>query len=281
MFIYSNKRKYLSITILSLLIVYFSVASYHINTHWETEESFWIQSVKYGAVDLAHQNYGFAIADKNPGLAEYHYKEAIRQSPNHIYANISLGMLHLRQGKETEGLQRLQRMVELNPDWSLSHYWLSQGLKRTGKQEEALKEMLIAAELDSRSLRYQYAAAMALQEAGKRKESIPYFERVIEINPDYQLAGFWLGFAYQKTGQSERSIETYKRFLISNPENVQAHFNLAYELKKDEGNCKTAIEHFTRVIELRPSYLEAHRYLAKCYRVLGNEKEAIHHEEIN
>ena len=262
---------------MSGLVLYFSTSSYYINTHWNTEESFWKQSVKYGAVALAHQNYGLAIVGKNPELAEFHYKEAIRQYPFHIYANINLGMLHIRMGKEAEGLQRLRRMVELNPNWSLSHYWLSEGLRITGQKEEALKEMLRAADLDPRSLRYQYAAARALQNAGKRKESIPYFERVINLNPDYELAGFWLGFSYQKTGQSQQAIDTYSRFLQNNPDHVQGHFNLAYELKQNESKCKTAVVHFNRVLELRPKYLEAHKHLGYCYQVMGYDEQASRH----
>jgi tetratricopeptide (TPR) repeat protein len=270
MLVFSSNRKTVAISVLSGLLLYFSISSYYNNAHWKTEESFWGQSVKYGAVALAHQNYGLAIVDKNPELAEYHYLEAIRQYPNHIYANINLGMLHIRMGKEAEGLQRLRKMVTLNPNWSLAYYWLSEGLKITGQKEEALKEVQHSADLDPRSLRYQYAAARALQDAGKRAEAIPYFERVINLNPDYNLAGFWLGFAYQKTGQSQNAIDTYNRFLLSNPDHVQGHFNLAYALM-NENDCNAAVVHFNRVLVLKPDYKEVHLHLSNCYRALGRE----------
>jgi len=138
--------------------------------------------------------------------------------------------------------------------------------------------MQSAADLDPRSLKYQYAAARTLQEAGKRPEAIPYFERIMGLNRDYELAGFWLGFAYQKTGQSQHAIDTYLRFLKHNPDHVQGHFNLAYELM-NENDCQTAIVHFDRVLELRPAYIEAHKYLARCYRILGNEESATQHEK--
>ena len=71
----------------------------------------------------------------------------------------------------------------------------------------------------------------------------------------------------------------YNQFLQSNPNHVQSHFNLAYELKA-ENNGKTAVVHFNKAIELRSSYRWAHRHLATCYRVLGNEEMATHHELI-
>jgi tetratricopeptide (TPR) repeat protein len=277
MLVCSSDRKTLPVAVLSGLVLYFSISSYHINTHWKTEESFWQQSVKYSATSLAHQNYGLAIVGKNPELAEHHYIEAIRQNPTHIYANINLGMLHIRMGKKEDGLQRLHRMVALNPNWALAHYWLSEGLKLTGQKDEALKEIILAADLDTRSLRYQYAAARALQNGGKRAESIPYFERIIGLNPDYKQTRFWLGFSYQKTGQSQKAIDMYNRFLQSHPNHAQSHFNLAYELKSVK-DCNTAVAHFNKVLELRPSYREAHLHLSRCHRILGDETSAEKHE---
>jgi len=279
MLVFSFDRKTLSVAVLSGLVLYFSIASYHINTHWKTGESFWQQSVKYGATDLAHWAYGSAIVGKNPELAEHHYLETLRQNPLHIYANISLGMLHIQMGKEEEGLLRLQRMVAINPNWALAHYWLSEGLRITGQEDEALKEITVAADSDTRSLQYQYAAARALQKAGKPAESIPYLERIIGLNPDFWETGFRLGFAYQKTGQSQKAIDTYNRFLQRNPEHVQGHFNLADTLMADN-DCKTAVMHFKKTLELKPSYREAHLHLSSCYKVLGDEQQAAHHWSI-
>jgi len=280
MLVFSLGKKTLSVAVLTGLVLYFSVSSYYINTHWKTEESFWQQSVKYGATALGHQNYGLAIAGKNPKLAEHHYLEAIRLYPTHIYANINLGMLHIRMGKVEDGVERLRSMVTLNPKWALAHYWLSEGLKIANLKQEALKETILAADLDTRSLKYQYAAALALQNVGKRIESIAYFERTIDLDPDYIKTGFWLAFAYQKTAQSQKAIDTYNRFLQSNPNHVQGHFNLAYELKS-VNDCGTAVSHFNKVLDLRPSYREVHLHLSECYSVLGDETSAEKHEMIH
>jgi len=273
---FSLRQRALPIILLTSMTLYFSFSSFHINRHWKTEESFWGQSVKYDAVALAHYNYGLNVVGKNPELAEHHYLEAIRQYPFHIYANIGLGMLYIRQEKVEEGLQRLRYMVELNPDWALSHYWLSKGFKAAGRKEEALEAVVRAAELDPRSLLYQYDAARALQDAGKLPEAIMYFERVINLNPDYESTEFWLAYAYQKSGQSQNAIDRYKDFLNHNPGHFQGHFNLAFELKA-RNDCKTAVEHFNKVLELRPNYREAHLHLSKCYQSLGDEPLAKQH----
>lgn len=257
----------LSFVLVLLLTLYFSLASRHINQHWKTEESFWEQSVKYGAVALAHQNYGLIKSVNNPALAEKHYLEALRQSPNHIYASINLGLLNIKMGKKEEGLQRLRNITALNPEWALTHYWLAIGLKKVGEQDESLKEMIRASELDERSLKYQYEAARALQDASLPAKSIPYYQRVVLIDPDYEMAGFWLAFAYQKTNQPQLAIDGYLQFLDHHPRHYQSEFNLAYALM-GENRCADAIEHFNRVLELSPDYDEVHIHLKRCQKEL-------------
>jgi len=276
---FSFKQRALTVALLVSMVLYFSFASVHINQHWKTEESFWHQSVKYGADALAHNNYGLSIAGKNPDLAEYHYLEAIRQAPFHIFANINLGMLYIRQNREEEGIQRLSMAVAWNPDRALAHYWLSIGLNSTGRTEEAIEELKRAADLDSRSLKYQYETARSLQSAGRVSDAIPYFERTIKINPDYEIVGFWLGYAYQKSGQPKKAIVTYNRFLERNSDHVQAHFNLAYALM-NEDEYDAALQHFEHVITLRPQYLETHLHLSRCYNAIGDELQATKHMEL-
>lgn len=275
---FAVKPRTLPVVLLLALTLYFSVSSYQINQHWKTEESFWRQSVKYGAVARAHQNYGLAIGRTDPELAETHYLEALRQTPGDVYTHINLGLLQMRMGKKEEGLLRLSQVVARNPKWALAYYWYSEGLKSAGKTEEALLAVKRAAELDPRSIKYQYTTAKSLQDAGQHSEAIPYFERVIKLNPDYRSTEFWLGFAYQKSGRSQDAIDTYNHFLEAKPDNVQAQFNLAYELMVDN-DCEKAVKHFNNTLKLRPNYTEAHLYLSRCYRILGNESLAVSHEK--
>ena len=89
MVVFASGRRVLPVILLSSVVLYSSVSSYYINTHWKSDKSFWGQSVRYGAVALAHSNYGLAVAGTNSDLAERHYREAIRQYPPHVHANIN------------------------------------------------------------------------------------------------------------------------------------------------------------------------------------------------
>ncbi len=253
-------------------VVFSSAASIHINTHWKTEESFWYQSVKYGARALAHNNYALAISDGDPMLAEFHYLEALQKEPDNIYPQINLGLLWVRQGRQAEGLTLLRTAADRNPNWALAAYWLSKGLGIAGLREEQAAAAIRAADLEP-GLAYQYEAGLALQLSGDTTASIPYLEHVVDASAGYEEALFLLAFAHGNLGESDLAISEYERYLAIYPDHVQSHFNLGYALA-DRGGCLAAIEHFDMVLILRPEYTEAHYHLARCYRELGDETEA-------
>ncbi|MCI5164990.1 MAG: hypothetical protein D3903_02605, partial [Candidatus Electrothrix sp. GM3_4] len=60
------------------------------------------------------------------------------------------------------------------------------------------------------------------------------------------------------------------------PDHVQGHFNLGYELMVMK-KCTGAVEHFNKVLELRPSYKETHLHLSRCYKILRDEDMADRH----
>jgi len=95
MLVFTFCKKRILIILLSCLAVYFSASSYHINTHWKTKESFWAQSVEYGAVAIAHQNYGLAVVRKEPEPepANHSSLPSMRQlrSPANIAIKIYIG----------------------------------------------------------------------------------------------------------------------------------------------------------------------------------------------
>ena len=122
------RNRTVAIALVGVFVLYSSVSSFYINTHWKTEESFWRQSVEHGGRSLAHNNYGLAIQAGDPATAEFHFLEALRQEPFNIYPNINLGMLYLRDGRQVEGLTLLRQTAARNPGSPIAAYWLSKGL---------------------------------------------------------------------------------------------------------------------------------------------------------
>ncbi len=272
-------RHRVEIGLVGALVLYLGLSSVFMNRVWRDEESFWAQSVRYGGTAMAHANYGLAVVVKDPELAERHYREAIRLYPNHVYAHINLGMLYIEQGRGEEGLALVRRVVSPDPDWAMTHYWLSKALGRLGRDAEALVAMRRAADLKPRNLDYQYEAAAAAQAAGDAAGSLPYIELVTADDPGYRDALFLLGIAQQDGGRRALAIDSYRRLLRDRPDHVQARFNLGYALMKS-GKCDEAVTHFERVLALQPGKTVAHRHLSICYRALGDEARAAKHQAL-
>ena len=55
-----------------VLALWFGGVSWHMNEVWRTDTSLWGHAVAKGATGRAHMNYGRAVQDKDPGLAEEH-----------------------------------------------------------------------------------------------------------------------------------------------------------------------------------------------------------------
>lgn len=261
------------------LAVYSAAASFHMNTVWRTEESFWGQSVKYGGRSIAHMNFARSIASKDPDLAEKHFREALLINPNNVYANINLGMYYIKANRRQEGLAMVRHAVALRPKWAMVHYWLAQALVSMDREEEALAEFKRATDLDPKNLSYQYEVARALQIAGNPTASLPYLRRLVSIQPSYRDTLFLLGWAFQSSGQGRQAIETYRRFLSNDPTHVQTRFNLGFALKEAD-DCWAAVAQFERVLALEPKKIAAHVHLASCYRALGNDGKAATHQAI-
>ena len=296
-YIVVDYRQYLSFVFLSLLIAwaaftflperfsrlvtmvfaaYAVTATVVVNRHWETAESYWGQSIRYGGVAQAHNNYALAVQPRDPVLAESHLRTAVSMAPTNFYANINLALAEIRRGETDAGLARLRKVIAFNPARAISHYWLAQGLELSGDVPAAVDAYLAAAELDPRRLDLQYAAAQALGRSNRVPETVPYLERIEAINTDYRRTAFMLGFAAQRAGDLEAAIDYYQRYLGIDPADYQAGFNLGVALAQS-GQCSAAIPVLQRLVAANDA-AAPHFYLARCHEQLGDEVRAAEHQ---
>ncbi|MCP4202664.1 MAG: tetratricopeptide repeat protein [bacterium] len=249
-----------------LLAVYLGISSYILNGIWRTEESFWAQSVRYGATPLGHMNYARSIQGRDPARAERHYLEALQRAPGHVYTHINLGMHYLATGRPVEGLAHARRAAEIAPGWAIAHHWLSKAYRHTGDIAGAQAESRIAADLDPRNLEYQYQAAYDLYDQGELEAMLLYLERVAERDPGHRLTLFLQGVALQQLGRWSEAEASYRRFLKFHPGYAQAWFNLAHGLMS-AGRCDEAVAGFEEALRLDAAdQSAAHHWLEFCQR---------------
>ena len=72
--------------------------------------------------------------------SEMDYKKVIELNPEYFDAYISLAKVYFIQGKDKEGLKKLNQVIELNPEYGNSYYWKGKYFELKKDYKRALKE---------------------------------------------------------------------------------------------------------------------------------------------
>ena len=191
-------------------------------------------------------------------------------------AHAALGLYFSNQQRWSEAERSYRRSIALNPNYPLSHEWLSALLVGTGRFEEGLRELYVAEELNPMALRpkvltawttyqtRQYDRALAkatelermnpefmqthlqsaniLLEMGRPEKAHESASRAVELEPDSPLPVYVYCFALARTGRTERALEVIKKW-ENVPDGVYAP---PYFL----GMMHMAVNNFDRAFEL-------------------------------
>ena len=76
-------------------------------------------------------------------------------------------------------------------------------------------------------------------------------------------------FEAHTNNEFDKAIEIYTRIIDSGKltrQNLAVTYNLRGEAYSDKGDCASAIEDFTRAIEIKPEYAQAYYFRSFCYQ---------------
>ncbi len=197
-----------------------------------------------------------AWRNSNLPAARFHLEHGLRTAPPgadsiraaYLHARVLLASnLPLRA---TRALEMLARRAD--PPAEALHD-LSLLLRQDDRPWEALLMELRALEARPDSLQFLREAAQQWKERGRPDLAFEFWDR-ISARPD--AAGedhFQLGLSAHRSGRRARAESAYRAALERTPDNPEAHYNLALLLSGGE-RWPDAVDHFQRVLRLRPSY---------------------------
>jgi len=93
------------------------------------------------------------------------------------------------------------------------------------------------------------------------------------------VKAFKRGLEFHKAKQWPEAIKEYERSLALGGRFPEAFNNLAYCLRKT-GRIERAIELYKVALQLRPTFAQAHDYLARAYLAKGDRAAALREYEI-
>lgn len=110
--------------------------------------------------------------------------------------------------------------------------------------------------------------------------AIRSYEKVLELNPNNLDAQINLGACYvEGSNEPMKGIGLLRTVLEKDSNNIKAHLNLGLFSVKSAQYDK-AIERFTKILEIDPTYIEAYLYIGDVYEQKGDLNMAIKNYEL-
>jgi len=159
-------------------------------TYWKSSETLWTHTLACTTGnDLAHFNLGILLLQK--GSADEgidHLQKALQIRPDYAEVHNDLGIILLQKGSVDEATAHFQKALQIRPDYAEAHSNFGILLLQTGRADEAIDHFQTALQI-----RPDYAEACnnlghALLQKGRVDEAIACCQKALAINPGYSAA---------------------------------------------------------------------------------------------
>ncbi len=192
---------------------------------------------------------------------------------------LAVGYLNKEDTREARRLLDMWR--EMEPDNPRVHYLLGKLHMRVGNYAFARPDLEEALSLAPNWDEARRVLSSALMELGLNAEALGHLERLRKANPESREILKRLSSTYRVLAASSdqpgtlwsKSREAIDEALRLDPEDIGSLYHLGL-LLEDQKKYVEALEVFNRMRELHLLDPKAYQELWKCYRELGQEKEA-------
>lgn len=135
-------------------------------------------------------------------------EQAIKLDPNYANAHVLLATLLYYAGRPQEGLERMQKAIELNPHHPYNYpFHLGQAYFILKRYDEAIAEFEQAISTNPASERVHVWLAAALANAGNTDDAEWEVDQVITSNPDFSLERFLLANPFKNPEDMELLVD--------------------------------------------------------------------------
>jgi tetratricopeptide (TPR) repeat protein len=235
----------------------------------------------------------------------------------------SLGETHYQQAQnaktDTERLAHLkeaewnfERVTNINTDFLLGFYKLSESLWEQDRFADALKVLDTAIEVHPEDIILYYSRALALEKLERNAEAIETYQHIITLQPKFSIAYHNLGELYLSQDEPAQAEALYKQAIEQNdltgaqangfrmslaelyinqsrwaeaqaqlvkvisaePDNFMAYLGLGH-LQFEQKQFDKALVLYTKASELNPDHAETYYYLSLTLQALNREDEAL------
>jgi tetratricopeptide (TPR) repeat protein len=224
-----DKFRVLSITIVAVLLLFYSSVTIKQNNYWNDPVVFYKRTLKYDPDSLKARNN---LANEYMGRKKFDeaiklYKEAIAIDPGYEDAYVNLGNAYGVTGGYKDAISMYRKAIEIKPDDPKAWYNMANVYAFLGERNEAIRGYKKAIEFDPQYWRAYNKLGMIYKAMGRIGDSIELFQKSAEINPHDSWSYNSLGIAYNVAGNGKKAIRYFKKAVEIDPNLATAHYNLA------------------------------------------------------
>jgi tetratricopeptide (TPR) repeat protein len=188
-----------------------------------------------------------AWAQGNMSAAADAYERAIKTDPNYAFAWISLGSLHLANGKIDQGIAETKKGIALDPTQASFHERFAQDLTRVRRNEEALDAWRGFEKMDPGNDEALSNIAYLLFTLKQYADAVPALQAAVKKHPDNPGLSFELGQAYLETGDKEKGIAELHRCVDTDASGVMLN-EVGYVLAEQNLDLQDALEYAKKAV---------------------------------
>jgi len=192
------------------------------------------------------------------------------------YAAIGLYYSNIRNWEKTENSYR--RAIELNPNYSLAHEWLSALLVGSGRFEEGMKEVRLAERLDPFSLRAKTLTAWTAYQSKLYDEALAKAQEIIELDPNFAQGYLQSGNILLELGRIDEALEACQKGLELMPSTVLPVYDYCFALAAAGKNAE-AREQLAKLKEAEKTQYVMPYFMAMTYLAVGELDSAFEYLE--
>lgn len=175
---------------------------------WSAAEKQYLRALELNP-NSAEAHFGYAHLLSNtarhaPALAEIKHSREL--DPLYLRTGALEGQILFFAGKSDESLDRLNKTIDLNPNFWLSHLFISAVYIEKGMPGEAFAAAQKAGELSGNSLSAAYRAYI-LAKWGKPEEARGMLDELLKLSNERYVPPYNLAIVYNGLGESDKAVD--------------------------------------------------------------------------
>jgi eukaryotic-like serine/threonine-protein kinase len=204
--------------------------------------------------------------------------KALEIDPQLAEAYAALGLYYSNMQEWDKCEEYYRRAIELSPNYSLGHEWLSAILVGTGRFEEGTREILLAESLDPLSLRPKVLSAWTIYQARNYDLALAKARELEALNPDFMQSHMQLANILHELGETKKALAAAKKAVTLAPDSPLPIYYLCFALVAagKQAEAKKIVEKWEKAAVR--SYVPPY-FLGMSNLAVGNTEKAIDHLE--